>query len=277
MHDLGVRVVSTLLLSGVLLFVALFLLSILFPRRTGGASAASTALQVSSRPKDYGYLAPLARPLEWTIRQIEARVTYRTGRSSWGWAIVLTTFVVNFILFPFRILAARNAKAMKALQPQVDAINARYKRKGLNMDPEQSREISEVYKQHGTSPLAGCIPALAPFAILVAFYSVLTGIGEFHGAHWLWIADLSKPEQLPVRILPLLMLATQLLVAKITPSPVGTDPHMTRLITLMPLVFGIVLYGQPSALMLYWLTSNLLQLAQQWWLRKRYTWASRAS
>jgi|SRR5215469_12169003 len=272
MHDLAVRVLSTLLLSGVLLFVALFLFSILYPRRAGAAPApTNTAPQVSSQSKDYGYLAPLARPLEWTIRQIEARATYRTGRSSWGWAVVLTTFVVNLILFPFRILAARNAKAMKVLQPQVDAINARYKRKGLNMDPEHSREISELYKLHGTNPLAGCIPGLAPFAILVAFYSVLTGIAEFHGAHWPWIADLSKPEQLPVRILPLLMIATQLLVAKITPPPVGSDPHMSRLMTLMPLVFGIALYGQPSALMLYWLTSNLLQLAQLSWLRKCYT------
>lgn len=270
MHDLGVRIVSTLLLSGVLLFVGFFLLSVLYPRKAAAASPANPAPAVSSRPKNYGYLAPVARPLEWTLRQVEARATHRTGRSSWGWAIMLTTFVVNLVLLPFRILAAHNAQAMKALQPQIDAINARYKRKGLNVDPEQSREIGEVYRQHQISPLAGCIPALAPFAVLAAFYSVLTGIAELHGAHWLWIADLSRPEQLPVRILPVLMIATQLLVAKITPSPAGADPRMARLMTWMPLVFGIVLYQQPSALMLYWLTSNVLQLAQQWWLGKRY-------
>ena len=225
---------------------------------------------VSSRSKDYGYLAPVARPLEWTLREIEARVTRRAGNSSWGWAIVLTTFVVNLALLPFRILAARNAKVMKVLQPQIDAINARHKRKSLNMDPEHSRELSEVYQQHKTSPLAGCVPSLAPFAVLIAFYSVLTGIAELHGAHWLWVADLSKPEQLPVRILPLLMIATQLLVAKITPSPEGVDPRMGRIMSLMPLVFGIMLYRQPSALMLYWLTSNLLQLVQQRWLGKQY-------
>jgi YidC/Oxa1 family membrane protein insertase len=119
--------------------------------------------------------------------------------------------------------------------------------------------------------MASCIPGLAPFAVLFAFYSVLTGIAELHGARWLWIADLSKPEQLPVHILPLLMIATQLWVAKITPVPVGTDPNMARITAFMPLLFGIFLYQQPSALMLYWLTSNLLQLAQQWWLSKRYT------
>jgi YidC/Oxa1 family membrane protein insertase len=183
---------------------------------------------------------------------------------------VLTTFLVNLALLPFRVLAARSARAMKALQPQIDAINARYPRKGLQVHPEQSREISDVYKQHKTSPLAGCLPSLLPLAVLAAFYSVLTGISQLHGAPWLWITDLARPEQLPVRILPVLMIATQLLVAKITPAPAGADPRMTRWMTLMPLVFGIVLYQQPSSLMLYWLTSNLLQLGQQWWLGKRY-------
>jgi len=59
------------------------------------------------------------------LRQIEARATHRAGSSSWGWAIVLTTLIVNLVLLPFRVLAARNTKAMKTLQPQIDAINAR--------------------------------------------------------------------------------------------------------------------------------------------------------
>jgi YidC/Oxa1 family membrane protein insertase len=76
--------------------------------------------------------------------------------------------------------------------------------------------------------------------------SVLRGITELRGAHWLWIADLSKPERLPVRILPVLMIVTQLLVSRVTPSPAGTDPRMARLMQWMPLVFGIVLYQQPG-------------------------------
>lgn len=268
MHDLGVRILSMLLFSGALLFVAFFVFSLACPRRATAAPA--PAPTIARHPSGYGYLAPLARPLEWTLREIEARVTRRAGRSSWGWAIVLTTFFVNLLLFPFRILSARNARIMRALKPRIDAINARYKRKGPEMDPAQSREVSDLYRQHGTSPLAGCIPALAPWAILAAFYSVLTGIVELHGAHWLWVTDLSRPEDLPVRALPLLMIGTQWLIARIVPPPPGADPRTTRLMTLMPILFGILLYRQPSALMLYWLTSNLLQLAQQWWLGRRY-------
>jgi YidC/Oxa1 family membrane protein insertase len=254
MHDLFARIVPALLLSGVLFLAAFFVFRMMH------------AQKVVSSQKNYGYLAPVARPLEWTLRQVEARVVHRTGDSSWGWAIVLTTFLVNLVLLPFRILAVRNAKLMNALKPHIDAINARYK----PVDPEHSREISAVYKQHGTSPLAGCIPSLAPFAILAGFYAVLTGIPELHGAHWLWIADLSRPEQLPFRILPLLMIATQLLVANVTPPPPGSDERTARFLKFLPLVFGIVLYRQPAALMLYWLTSNILQLAQQWWLGRRY-------
>lgn len=270
MHDLGVRIVSTVLLSGGFLLLSFLVWNILYPRKTMAAGPAHPAPVIASHGKNYGYLAPVARPLEWTLREVEARVTRRTGSSSWGWAIAVTTCLVNLVLLPFRILGARSAKAMRALKPEIDAINARYTRKGVDIDPNHSREISELYKQHGTSPLAGCLPMVAPYLVLVAFYSVLTGIAELHGAHWLWIADLARPEQLPVRVLPVLMIATQLLLAKITPAPAGSDPRTAQLTAVMPIVFGIVLYGQPSALMLYWLTSNLLQLGQQWWLGKRY-------
>ena len=271
MNDVGVRIVSTLLLSGVFLLAAFFLFSVLYPRKAVAAPAGSPPV-ANSRPKakDYGYLAPIARPLEWTLRQTEARVTRPAGRSSWGWAIVATTFAVNLLLLPLRMLAARSAGKMKTIQPEIAAINARYNSKGLNVRPAQSEELSAVYRKHGVSPLGGCLPAILPLVVLAAFYSVLTGVAELHGAPWLWIADLARPEQLPVRILPLLMIATQLLIARITPAQPGADPRMAQLGTLMPLVFGIALYSQPSALMLYWVTSNLLQLGQQWWLGRRY-------
>jgi membrane protein insertase Oxa1/YidC/SpoIIIJ len=69
-----------------------------------------------------------------------------------------------------------------------------------------------------------------------------------------------------MRVLPLVMIATPLLVAKITPPPDGADPRTTRIMTLVPIVLGIALYRQLSALMLYWVTSNLLQIVQQCWI-----------
>jgi len=267
MHDLGFRVEYTFLLSGLLVLLGCLFYGALNPRRV---LAADQAPRVATPAPNYGYLAPVARPLEWTLRQVHQRVADRSGRSGWGWAIMACTALVNLALLPFRILAARNVKAMRALQPEIEAINARYKRKSrLAIDPQQSEEISELYRRHKTHPMSGCIPAIGPFAVLAAFYSVLTHMPELHGAAWLWIADLSRPEQLPIRILPLAMIATQLVVGRLTPSP-SADPKMQRTMALMPLLFGFLFYGQPSALMLYWVTGNLLGIAQQWWLGRRY-------
>jgi YidC/Oxa1 family membrane protein insertase len=257
MHDLSVRLASAFLCSGVLLFLGFLIYSALYPRKVHAAVPAPAPIHA----KDYGMLAPVARPLEWTVREIKEHVT-----RSWGWSIVATTFLINALLFPFKILAARSASRMKAIKPMVDAISARYK----SSDPEHSRQLTELYREQKVNPLGGCIPMLAPFAVLAAFYSVIRNLTELQGAHWLWIADLSRPEQLPVRILPVLMIATQLVIGKITPPAPGADPRMTKWLALTPLIFGVMFYGQPSALMLYWLTSNLLTLGQQWWLGRRF-------
>jgi len=258
MHDLSVRLAAAFFASGMLLFVGFLIYSALYPRKVHAAAPAAPLAQST----DYGMLAPIARPLEWAVRKTKEHIT-----RSWGWSIVVTTFLINLVLLPFRILAARSAQRLKALQPMVDAINARYKGKS---EPEHTRELTELYREHKMNPLGGCIPMLAPFVVLAAFYSVIRSIPELHGASWLWIADLSRPEQWPVHLLPVLMIATQLLIAQITPTPAGADPRMKWLSTFAPLIFGVMMYSQPSGLMLYWLTSNLLTLAQQWWLGKRY-------
>lgn len=268
MHDLGLRLVSMLLLSGVSLCILFLVYSFLNPREAP-ASTSSSEPAAATRAHDYGYFGPVARPLEWTLREVNTRVMYRTGRSSWGWTIIFTTFLMNLLLLPFRVLTARNAKLMRLLKPELDAINTRYKASGTRMSPEQSRETAELYRKHGTHPLSGCIPMLGPWVVLMAFYRVLNAIAELHGAHWLWISDLSRPEQLPVRVLPLLMIATQWLLGKLTPNP-GVDPATVKLMMLMPIVFGVMFYGQPSALILYWLTGNVLAIVQQWWLAKHY-------
>jgi len=150
MHDVSVRLAAAFFASGVLLFVGFLIYSALYPRR----------VQAATPRTDYGVLAPIARPLEWTVREIEEQVT-----RSWGWSIVATTFLINFVLLPFRILAARSGHRLKALQPKVDAMNARYKGKS---DANHSRELTEHYREHKVNPLSGCVPMLAPFVVVLA-------------------------------------------------------------------------------------------------------------
>jgi YidC/Oxa1 family membrane protein insertase len=257
MHDLGVGVELTFQLSGVLVLLGFLFYSALYPRKIMAESPVIS--RVATPPVSYGYLAAIARPLEWTMRRLRTRF-------EWGWAIIISTALVNLLLFPLRGLAARSAKKMRMLQPEIEAINACYKarRKGprFEVDPEQSQEISELYRQRKTHPMGGCIPAIAPFAVLAVFYSMLTHFPENQGAQWLWISDLSRPERLPVRIRPFLMIAAQQMLGRITPNS-AADPKMNRRMTYWPLVFGLMFYGQPSALLLDWLSSNLLVITQQ--------------
>ena len=102
-----------------------------------------------------------------------------------------------------------------------------------------------------------------------AFYKVLSVAIEMRGADWLWVTDLSRPETLPIRILPVAMIASQFVMQKMTPSTTA-DPSQQRVMLLMPLFLGFMFYGVSSGLVLYWLTGNLVGIAQQWFFNKRF-------
>ena len=86
---------------------------------------------------------------------------------------------------------------------------------------------------------------------------------ELRGAHWLWVTDLSQPEQLAIHILPIVMVITQFIQQKMTPNP-SVDPSQAKMMQFMPLMFGFFFYNMSSGLVLYWLTSNLVGILQQW-------------
>jgi YidC/Oxa1 family membrane protein insertase len=121
----------------------------------------------------------------------------------------------------------------------------------------------EFYKKEGVNPMGGCLPMVVQLPLIYAFYKVLAVTIEMRGAHWLWISDLSQPEQLAIHVLPLIMIGSQFIMQQMTPSP-GMDPSQAKMMKFMPLVFGVMFYNFSSGLVLYWLTSNLVGIAQQW-------------
>jgi YidC/Oxa1 family membrane protein insertase len=160
-------------------------------------------------------------------------------------------------------------KKMSALQPQIAAINERYRNIGLR-DPrkaQQNQEVMDLYKKHGVNPMGGCFPMLLQIPFFIAFYNVLSNAIELRHASWLWVSDLSQPEHLAIRILPLAMLASQFVMQKMTPTT-SMDPMQQRMMMLMPLMLGFLFYGVASGLVLYWLTGNLVSIAQQWFINK---------
>jgi len=213
---------------------------------------------------DFGWFWFLAKPLFASLNWTNDRFVH-----NYGWSIILVTVVINFLLLPLKLTSLRSAKKMQQVQPEIAAINARYKGLGLR-DPrkaEQNQEVMELYKKHGVNPLGGCMPMVIQIPFFFAFYKVLSVVIEMRGAHWLWVTDLSRPETLPIRVLPITMMATQFVLQKMTPTP-STDPTQARVMLLMPLMFGFMFYGVQSGLVLYWLTGNVVGIAQQWWFNR---------
>jgi YidC/Oxa1 family membrane protein insertase len=213
---------------------------------------------------DFGWFAIIAKPLFLVLHWMTERYIH-----NYGWSIVILTVVINFLLLPLKMTSMKSMKKMQQLQPQVAAINERYK--GLSMrDPkkaQQNQEVMELYKKHGVNPMGGCMPMLLQIPFFIAFYKVLTVALELRGASWLWVTDLSRPEHLPIRILPVAMIVTQFALQKMTPTTTA-DPMQQRIMLLMPLMFGFMFYGVSSGLVLYWLTSNLVGIAQQWYFNR---------
>jgi len=209
---------------------------------------------------DFGWLAFLAKPLFLIVNWINQNLVH-----NYGWSIVLVTIVINFALFPLKMANMKSMRKMQALQPQIAAINEKYKNVGLR-DPrkaEQNQEVMDLYKKHGVNPMGGCVPMLLQIPFFFAFYKVFTVSVEMRGANWMWVTDLSQPEHLAIRILPLAMIASQFWMQKMTPQA-NVDPNQQRMMMMMPLIFGFMFYNFPSGLVLYYLTSNLVSMGQQW-------------
>ena len=210
---------------------------------------------------DFGFLSVLSKPLFLIVNWFNDAFVH-----NFGWSIVVVTFVINMILFPLKLSNMKSMKKMQALKPQIDAINAKYKNLKMT-DPkkaEQQQETMDLYKRHGVNPMGGCVPMLIQLPFFIAFYKVFKVSVEMRGAHWLWVTDLSQPEHFAIKILPIIMIATQFAMQKMTPQAPGQDPSQQKMMMFMPLVFGYMFYWFPSGLVLYYLTSNLVSMAQQW-------------
>jgi YidC/Oxa1 family membrane protein insertase len=209
---------------------------------------------------DWGWFGVIAKPLFLAMHWLNDNFVH-----NYGWSIVLITIAINVVLLPLRVKSMKSQRKMQSLQPKLAAINAKYK--GLSMrDPkkaEQNQEVMDFYKKEGVNPMGGCLPMLVQLPLIYALYKVFAVTIEMRGAHWLWITDLSQPEQLPIHILPLIMIVSQFVMQRMTPSP-GMDPSQAKMMMFMPLMFGFMFYNFSAGLVLYWLTSNLVQIAQQW-------------
>lgn len=208
---------------------------------------------------DFGWFSFLAKPLFTALNWLNDNYIH-----NYGWSIVILTILINLTLLPLKLTGMKSMKKMSALKPEIDAINERYKSIKLT-DPrksQQQQEVMELYKKHGVNPLnMGCMPLLLQIPFFFAFYKVLSMAIELRGSDWLWIRDLSQYD--PLYVLPVVMVATQFLLQKMTPATPGTDPMQQKMLMFMPLFMGFIFIKASAGLVLYWLTGNLVGILQQ--------------
>jgi YidC/Oxa1 family membrane protein insertase len=190
---------------------------------------------------------------------------------NWGLTIVLATFCLRVVLFPlnqYSMVKMRKAgMQMQRLKPRMDAIkNKHSKKKDAESRKKMNEEMMALYAKEGINPfsqMSGCLPILIQFPVLIAFYNVFTVAVELRGAPFFaWIKDLALPD--PFWITPLLMGATMFYQQKLAMQKSAMDPMQARMMMFMPLIFTWSFLYMPSALVLYWLTNNVLGIAQQW-------------
>lgn len=207
---------------------------------------------------EFGFFGVIGKYLFLALQFIHAHVA-----SNWGWAIVILTVIINGVLLPLRIKTMQSGLKMQRIQPQMDAIKARYKDLKVT-DPkrnEMNAEIMQLQKDNGVNMFGGCIPTLIQLPLLFAFFGMLPKVVELRHAHWAWIPDLSAAD--PWHILPIIMVVSQFLVQYYTPSP-GVDPQQQKMMAfMMPAVSGYMTWNYGAGLALYWSVGNLIGIAQQ--------------
>jgi YidC/Oxa1 family membrane protein insertase len=184
----------------------------------------------------------------------------------YGFAIVAITVIIKLVFWPLTKASTRSMKRMQALQPQVKALQEKYKDDPMKMQ----KKMGELWKEHKVNPAMGCLPTLIQIPFLFGFYRMLQSAIELRGASFLWACDLSQADTVwiipglhfPLNPLPLIMGATQLWQTRMTPPSPGVDPVQQKMMQYMPLIFLFVLYNFSSGLTLYWTVSNLLTIAQ---------------
>jgi YidC/Oxa1 family membrane protein insertase len=237
------------------------------PKTADALADAGSGLKHSVN-RGFSWLEPLTRFFEISLDKLYGVIP------NYGLAIIVLTILVRLCTAPLMAKQMRSAERMRALQPRMKELQERYK----DDRQKQSEETMKLYREEKVNPIAGCLPLLLQFPVLIGlFYALRSSIGLRHAPFALWVTDLSQPATLfvmpgidfPIRLLPLIMGASMFVQQKMTPTT-GMDPTQAKMmLIMMPAMMLFISYTFPSGLVLYWTVSNLLGIAQQYWIRSK--------
>ncbi|AMO97961.1 membrane protein insertase, YidC/Oxa1 family, N-terminal domain [Collimonas fungivorans] len=206
--------------------------------------------------KDYGWLTIIAKPIFWLMTQIHKVL------GNWGWTIIALTVLIKLAFFPLSAASYRSMAKMKLVTPKMTSIRERFKSEPQKMN----QAMMELYKTEKINPLGGCLPIVVQIPVFISLYWVLLASVEIRNAPWLgWIHDLAAPD--PFYILPVVMAISMFIQTKLNPTP--PDPMQAKVMMFMPLIFSVMFFFFPSGLVLYWVTNNVLSIAQQWVITRK--------
>lgn len=213
------------------------------------------------------FLSNLFQPLVELMRmavEMFYQLTASAGFKSYGLAIILLTVAIKMVLYPLTVKQIKSMKAMQELQPKMKALQERYKGNPQLLN----QEMAKLYQSEGINPAAGCLPLLAQMPIMMGMYYALNNF-PYHGEpSFLWMPSLSQPD--PIHILPVLSAVTTYLQQKQTSEDMGSSgaaaTQMKVMMYTMPLFIGYISWTFDSGLVLYWVTMNFVQIAQQWYM-----------
>lgn len=225
---------------------------------------------------DWGWFRWFEVPIFWLLTKLFSLV------GNFGVAIILLTLIVRGIMFPIAQRQFASMAAMRAIQPKMKALQERYK----DDKQKQQQEIMALYKKEKVNPLAGCLPMFLQIPVFFALYKVLIlAIEMRHQPFVLWIKDLSAPDPLhilnlfgllpfdppgflAIGLLALLLGVTMWLQFKLNPAQM--DPMQQQIFMIMPWFMMFIMAPFASGLLVYWITSNVLTIAQQKFLYSRH-------
>lgn len=207
-----------------------------------------------------GFLQGMVQPFA-TIVMRALLWMKRTTELNYGWVLVIFGVAIRLLMWPLNQKAMRASMKLQVLQPELQAVQAKYK-----ADPQkQQQEIMKLYGEHGMSPLSpllGCLPMLLPMPILFALFFVFQNTIEFRGVAFMWLPDISLKD--PYYVLPLLMGASMYVLSWIGMRNAPPNPQAKMMAYLMPAMMTFFLINFASGLNLYYTVQNLAALPQQW-------------
>jgi YidC/Oxa1 family membrane protein insertase len=207
------------------------------------------------RTRDYGWTRVLAEPVFWCLEHLHSLL------GNWGWAIIVLTLGIKLAFFPLSAASYRSMARMKSVAPRLKILQDKYKDDRMKLN----QSMMELYKTEKINPAGGCLPIVIQIPVFISLYATLSASVEMRGAPWLgWIHDLGTPD--PFYILPVIMMISMFVQYKLNPAP--ADPSQAKVMMVMPLLFGVTFFFFPAGLVLYWVTNNLLSIAQQYWITR---------